>query len=179
MPLEIRYDSDVPNDSTFTRLVQRYSGDMTPRAMLDELLRVGAVVETDQNWFKVLRREYVPDTLAPDFLERIGTSVHDFTHTIEANLEKEGPGKGRFERTVKRDGGMRSQDMPLFDDYVRTKCQQLLEDIDNWFSKLPDPEPRDKIINTGVGIYHFITNDEDDQVRKIQDLLDDRMDKNQ
>ena len=48
MPLEIRYDSDVPNDSTFTRLVQRYSGDMTPRAMLDELLRVGAVVETDE-----------------------------------------------------------------------------------------------------------------------------------
>ena len=44
MPLEIRYDSDVPNDTTFVELVQQYSGDMTPRAMLDELLRVGAVL---------------------------------------------------------------------------------------------------------------------------------------
>ena len=49
MPLEIRYDSEVPNDTTFVRLVQQYSGDMTPRAMLDELLRVEAVIETDQH----------------------------------------------------------------------------------------------------------------------------------
>jgi hypothetical protein len=64
MPLELRYDSEVPGDATFLRLVQRYSGDMTPRAMLDELLRIGAVVETDQNWFKVLRREYVTHSCA-------------------------------------------------------------------------------------------------------------------
>ena len=51
--------------------------------MLDELLRVGAVVETDNNWFKVLRREYVPEALAPHFLNRIGTSVHDFVQTVE------------------------------------------------------------------------------------------------
>ena len=177
MPLEIRYDSDVQNDTTFSRLVQLYSGDMTPRAMLDELMRVGAVVETDQNWFKVLRREYVPDTLAPDFLERIGTSVHDFVHTIESNLEKEAPGKGRFERTVKRDGGMRTEDLPLFDEYVRNKCQLLLEDIDNWLSKLPMPNrKKDEIVNTGVGIYHFITSEERLESRKLKDLLDDRAD---
>ena len=179
MPLEVRYDSDVPNDATFVRLVQRYSGDMTPRAMLDELMRVGAVVETDQNWFKVLRREYVPDTLAPDFLERLGTSVHDFVHTIEANIEKEAPGKGRFERTVKRDGGMRAQDVPLFDEYVRAKGQQLLEDIDNWLSKLPEPEGESgRSIDTGVGIYHFIRTEDGSESRKIQDLLDDRASNN-
>ena len=59
MPLELRYDSDMPEDVTFVKLVQRFSGDMTPRAMLDELVRVGAVIETDQNWFKAVRREYV------------------------------------------------------------------------------------------------------------------------
>lgn len=175
MPLEVRYDSDIEKDSTFVRLVQRYSGDMTPRAMLDELLRVGAVVETDYNWFKVLRREYVPASFAPDFLERVGVGIHDFVHTIEANLEKEGPGKGRFERTVKRDGGIRVQDLPIFDQFVRTKCQFLLEEIDNWLSKLPSGgSNNEEMVEVGVGIYQFIKNKDESQPKKIQDLLDDR-----
>lgn len=177
MPLEIRYDSDVPNDTTFVRLVQQYSGDMTPRAMLDELLRVGAVVETDRNWFKVIRREYVPEALAPDFLERVGVGIHDFIHTVEVNLEKSTDKKGLFERTVRREGGMRSQDLPLFDTYVREKCQALLEEIDNWLTNLdpPDPKKGDKVVNTGVGIYHFVVADDANEV-PLKDLLEARKD---
>lgn len=177
MPLEIRYDSEVPNDATFVRLVQQYSGDMTPRAMLDELLRVGAVVETDRNWFKAVRRDYVPQTLAPDFLERVGRGVHNFVHTIEENMQKSGPGKGRFERTVRPDSGMREADLPIFDQYVRRKCQALLEDIDNWLAKLEPPNKKsgEKVIQTGVGIYHFVVDERDNnEDRAIKDLLEDR-----
>jgi hypothetical protein len=174
MPLELRYDSDLPADATFIRLVQRYSGDMTPRAMLDELLRVGAVVETDQNWFKVVRREYVPHTLAPDFLERVGRGVHNFVHTIEMNMQKVGPGKGRFERTVRPDSGLRIQDLPLFDQYVRQKSQALLEDIDNWLTKLEKPNKNDTTIQTGVGIYHFVVEDDEYDEKNIKELLEER-----
>lgn len=174
MPLELRYDSDVPVDETFVRLVQRYSGDMTPRAMLDELLRVGAVVETDQSWFKVIRREYVPHTLAPDFLERVGRGVHNFVHTIEMNMQKTGPGKGRFERTVRPDHGIKARDLPLFDQYVRHKCQALLEDIDNWLTKLDQPQKHDDIVQTGVGIYHFVVEDDEYEDKNIKELLEER-----
>jgi len=174
MPLELRYDSNSPEDATFTRLVQRYSGDMTPRAMLDELLRVGTVVETDQNWFKVLRREYVPHSLAPDFLERVGKGVHNFVHTIEFNMQKSEKGKGKFERTVSRDGGLRAQDLPLFEEYIQTKCQALLEEMDNWLTKLEDPKEGDEVIQTGVGIYHFVIEKDDYNVKKIKDLLEER-----
>jgi Family of unknown function (DUF6502) len=174
MPLELRYDSDIPADATFVRLVQRYSGDMTPRAMLDELLRVGAVVETDQSWFKVVRREYVPHTLAPDFLERVGRGVHNFVHTIEMNMQKVGPGKGRFERTVRPDSGLRVQDLPLFDQYVRQKSQALLEDIDNWLTKLEKPNKNDTTIQTGVGIYHFVVEDDEYDEKNIKELLEER-----
>jgi hypothetical protein len=175
MPLEVRYDSDIPNDCTFVRLVQQYSGDMTPRAMLDELLRVKAVVETDQNWFKVLRREYVPEALAPDFLARLGRGVHDFVHTLEENMLKPSTRVGRFERTVRPDAGLDARNLDAFDSFVRERCQGLLEEIDNWLSKFdpPDPKKGDKVIQTGVGIYHFVV-DEQDQVRKIKDLLEDR-----
>ena len=177
MPLEIRYDSDTQNDTTFVRLVQQYSGDMTPRAMLDELLRVGAVVETDRHWYKVVRREYVPEALAPDFLERIGVGIHDFIHTVEVNLEKTEANKGLFERVVRREGGMKADDLPVFDAYVRDKCQALLEEIDNWLTNLEDPDPKrgDAVVDTGVGIYHFVVKSEYEDV-PIKELLEPRKD---
>jgi hypothetical protein len=174
MPLELRYDSEVAADATFVRLVQRYSGDMTPRAMLDELLRVGAVVETEQSWFKVVRREYVPHTLAPDFLERVGRGVHNFVHTIEMNMQKAGPGKGRFERTVRPDSGLKIENLPLFDQYVRQKSQALLEDIDNWLTKLERPNKNDTTVQTGVGIYHFVVEDDEYDEKNIKELLEER-----
>ena len=177
MPLEVRYDSDIPNDTTFVRLVQQYSGDMTPRAMLDELLRVGAVIETDRHWYKVVRREYVPEALAPDFLERIGVGIHDFIHTVEVNLEKTEANKGLFERVVRREGGMKADDLPVFDAYVRDKCQALLEEIDNWLTNLDDPDPKrgDQVVDTGVGIYHFVVKSEYEDV-PIKELLEPRKD---
>jgi hypothetical protein len=174
MPLELRYDSDIPADATFTKLVQRYSGDMTPRAMLDELVRVGTVVETDQNWFKVLRRDYVPFTLAPDFLERVGRVIHNFVHTIEANMQRPAGEKGIFERTVMPPGGLRPQDLPLFESYIHQKSQALLEDIDNWLSKLEQPSQREEAIHTGVGIYHYVVEQDEVSEINIKEMLEER-----
>lgn len=176
MPLELRYDSGVPADVTFVKLVHRFSGDMTPRAMLDELVRVGVVVETDKSWFKVVRRDYVPNLLAPDFLERVGSVIHNFVHTIEANMEKEGPGKGRFERSVWRPGGIKVSDLSKFNDFVRDRCQRLLDEIDNWLSKLEAPNEKagEEVVHTGVGIYHYVVHEENLPAQRIQELLDDR-----
>ena len=176
MPLELRYDSDLASDATFSKLVQRYSGDMTPRAMLDELLRVGAVVETDESWFKVSRREYVPHALDADFLERVGRGVHNFINTIEMNMRKTGPGKGRFERTVRPDRGLRAEDLSRFDEYIREKGQAFLEDIDNWLTKLEQPGAEDDVIQTGVGIYHFVVEDDEYDEKNIKEFLEERSD---
>jgi len=175
MPLEVRYDSDVPNDVTFVRLVQQYSGDMTPRAMLDELLRVGSVKETDHNWFKVLRREYVPEALAPDSLERLGRGVHDYINTIEENMQAQNKGSSRFERFVAPELGLLRKDLPKFDEFIRDKCQGLLEEIDNWLSKqqAPDKARGDDIVQTGVGVFHYVTKDDTD-IKNIKELLEER-----
>jgi len=175
LPLEVRYDSDNSRDVTFVKLVQQYSGDMTPRAMLDELLRVGAVIETDQNWFKVVRREYVPQTLAPDFLERAGRGIHDFIRTVEENLERKHGEQGRFERTVRPSAGMKAENLPAFAAYVNSKCQGLLEEIDNWLANLEEPDPNrgDVVIQTGVGIYHFVVRSDAEEL-SVQQLLESR-----
>jgi hypothetical protein len=157
MPLEIRYEDSGINAVTFSTLVRRYSGDMSPRSMLDELMRVGAVVETEPGWLKVLRRVYEPQTLAQDNFERVGEVVKNFIDTVDFNLQKEKLGTGRFERIVYSPEGIRNEDMPKFDRYVKERCQALLEEIDNWIAQLEVPDKGSKkVTHTGVGIYHYI-----------------------
>ena len=76
IPLELSFDST--NGVSFTALVREYSGDMAPRAMLDELLRVGAVEKAAAGTLKILTRAYVPESLHADALERLGGVISSF-----------------------------------------------------------------------------------------------------
>jgi hypothetical protein len=158
VPIEVPFDSE--RGASFVELVRRYSGDMAPRAMLDELLRIGAVEKLATGWFKVLTRAYVPESLHPDALQRLGEVVRNFINTVEFNMEKTGPGAGRFERVVVADSGLRADLLPAFDKLLRIKGQQLLVELDNWLSAqevTPTAQnPSPDRLKTGVGIYHFI-----------------------
>lgn len=178
MPLEIRYEEGDLSAVNFTTLVRRYSGDMSPRSMLDELMRVGAVVETEPGWLKVLRRVYEPQTMAQDNFERVGEVVKNFVDTVDFNLQKEKAGAGRFERIVYSPEGIRNEDFPKFRNYVNERCQALLEDIDNWIARLDLPENSqsarksdDAVTHTGIGIYHYVERREDEATfkAKLQD----------
>ena len=108
-------------------------------------------------------RSYIPASLHPDALERLGTVVNNFVTTYEFNMEYREQGGTRFERVVYADKGLRTDLMPAFDKLLRTKGLQLLIELDNWLSaqetsataKLKDA-PR---VSTGVGIYHFVEDD--------------------
>ena len=171
MPLEVKYEDSGCNTVTFTSLVRRYSGDMSPRSMLDELMRVGAVVETEPGWLKVLRRVYEPQTLAKDNFERVGEVVKNFVDTVDFNLQKEVLGAGRFERIVYSPEGIRNEDMPRFNRYIKERCQALLEEIDNWIAQLDLPEKpnEEDVTHTGIGIYHYI--ERRDEKRTLKEKL--------
>ncbi len=160
LPLDVPYDG--VEEKTFAGLVRRYTGDMPPRAMLDELLRIGVVKETDEGRIKVLTRTYLPQADAPESLDRLGHTVCSFVETIDFNRREQDPGKRLLERTVVADAGIRLSELPLFQAYVRERGQFLLEEIDDWLSKLDPPKEQElePIIQTGVGIYHFIKHDE-------------------
>jgi len=161
MPLELPFETDSGSD--FVSLVRRHSGDMAPRAMLDELLRVGAVERLATGAFKVLMRAYIPESFHPDALQRFSEVVRDFINTYEFNIGKR-PGLGRFERIVIADNGLREDLMPAFDALIRTKGQNLLVELDNWLSaqelSAKAKNKGAKRIRTGVGIYHFVTHDD-------------------
>jgi hypothetical protein len=173
LPLELQYETNNPGELTFAELVKRHSGDMSPRSILDELIRVGAVRETDAGWYRVLRREYITDAQGRDTFERTGFIVRNFVNTVDFNMTKSAPGKGRFERHVFPADGLRVEDMPLFDAFLRERCQTLLEELDNWLAKLPVPDAKkgDRVMHTGVGVYHYMTNEDDD--RNLRTVLQD------
>lgn len=173
LPLELQYETNNPGELTFAELVKRHSGDMSPRSILDELIRVGAVRETDAGWYRVLRREYITDAQGRDTFERTGFIVRNFVNTVDFNMTKSAPGKGRFERHVFPADGLRVEDMPLFDAFLRERCQTLLEELDNWLAKLPVPDGTkgDRVLHTGVGVYHYMTNEDDD--RNLRTVLQD------
>lgn len=173
LPLELQYETNNPGEPTFAELVKRHSGDMSPRSILDELIRVGAVRETDAGWYRVLRREYITDAQGRDTFERTGFIVRNFINTVDFNMTKTAPGKGRFERHVFPADGLRAEDVPRFDNFLRERCQALLEELDNWLAKLPIPDANkgDEVIHTGVGVYHYMTNEADD--RNLRTVLED------
>lgn len=159
MPLDLQYETENPDELTFSLLVKRHSGDMSPRSILDELVRVGAVREIDGGWFRVLRRDYIPEAKGVHNFERTGSVIRNFVNTIDFNMTKLAPGKGRFEREVVADHGIRLEDLPKFDEYLRARCQSLLEEVDNWLTNLPKPNIKkgERVVRTGLGIYHYLS----------------------
>ena len=161
LPLELQFEE--PGEADVLKLVQKYSGDMAARAMLDELIRVKAVQEMDGGWYKVLTRTYLPEVDAPDSLDRLAKSVSNFIGTLDYNRQENDPDQRLFERIVFADNGIRPEDLPLFKDYIREKAQLLLEDIDNWLSKLEPPdEEKSDAISTGLGVFHYVDYDEEE-----------------
>lgn len=156
LPLEVPYDS--PGDRTFVELVRRYTGDMPARAMMDELLRIGVAKEAEGGRVKVLTRTYLPKVDAPESLDRLGNAVCNFVETMDFNRTESDPEKRLLERTVEADEGIRLRDLPVFQEYARERGQLLLEEIDDWLSKLEpiDNKTQEPIIHTGVGIYHYL-----------------------
>jgi hypothetical protein len=137
-----------------------YADDVQPRSLLDELLRVNAVRETDDGYVRLLNRTYLPTPLDPVGLERLGNVVNYFIDTVDFNLQKKKQGEGRFERYAITMEGLSHAKFQAFDDLIREKGQELLEILDDWLGqnetkgghKLPSTES----IRTGVGIFHFV-----------------------
>jgi predicted XRE-type DNA-binding protein len=161
LPLELRFEGR--NGYFFSNLVQKYSGDMAARAMLDELLRIGAVKETETGWYKVLTRTYMPVVDEMDSLDRLASVIRNFINTIDRNINEPDPEKRLFERHVFADNGIKKKDLPKFRSFIKGRAQLLIAETDNWLSQLDQPNEDDKnIVNTGLGIFHYIETDDDE-----------------
>jgi len=152
----------IAGDSgSFTALVRRYSGDMPVRGMLDELLRVGAVVRVDKDSVKLVARSYVPAAGNSEKIFMLGTDVADLVATIDHNIQCDATTNSaspRFQRKVMYDN-LPVEAVEQFKKLSSLRAQQLIEEFDHWLAR------HDRDINpeitghgrqrAGIGIYYF------------------------
>jgi len=161
IPLELPYESSVADEPSIVGLVKTYSGDMAPRQMLNELLRCGSVLEVDER-YKAVSRLYEPTALSPELIVRLGEIGHRFFSTAAMNIEKKGQGTGYFDRFVYADEGCSENVIGMFDDYIKVRGQDFLEELDVWFST-NESSNMSKEHRKGTGLYmvHYVETDED------------------
>ena len=148
-----------PNEgeASFAALVRRYSGDMPVRAVLDELLRVGAVHQRKDERLELRTAAYVPQAGQVEKLRILGSDVADLIATIDHNLQH-GATDPRFQRKVMYRNYPAAR-LPAFRQLSSVQAQALLETFDQWLQDHAQPDPGEDTtaprMRLGVGIYYF------------------------
>jgi hypothetical protein len=169
IPLELPYEASGDDEPSFVELVRQYSGDMAPRQMLNQLTEAGSVVEVDGR-YKAVRRIFKHSTLSPSLIKRLGEVGYRVFSTAAKNIDKQMEGSGYFDRMVFADDGCTDEVIEKFDEYIKPKGQEFLEEIDVWFSSRKEEnvpgEPRKE---TGLYMVHYVEAEED--LDNLRDLL--------
>jgi len=153
-PARLPFEGD---GASFATLVKRFSGDVPPRAVLDELVRVGAAELRDDGTVRLLARAYLPATGEVDKLAILGADTADLIATIDHNLQA--PAEAALlQRKVVYDN-LPSEVLAQFRPLVARRSQALLEELDRWLAER-DRDTAPAVEGTGqcrsgLGIYYF------------------------
>ena len=146
---------------SFSSLVKKYSGDIPPRAILDELERVGVVERDDKGFIRLLSRAYIPKSGINEKIEYLGTDVAALLYTMDRNIYEENKSKF-FQRKVYYDN-LPVEVIGELQKMIAKNSQELLEKVDVAMAEY-DRDVNPDVKGTGrkaigVGIYYF-ENDE-------------------
>jgi hypothetical protein len=143
--------------ASFSELVKRFSGNVPPRAILDELIHVGAAERRKDGKIALLTRAYIPGNIDAHKLNILGTDVHHLIATIDHNINPE-TSEPRFQRKVSFDN-LPDHVLPEFRKLYNKRSQDLLEDADQWLARHDrDINPEVKGVGrnrAGFGIFFF------------------------
>jgi hypothetical protein len=142
---------------SFSLLAKYYSGDIHPRAILDELLRIEAVSNLADGRFRLQKQIYWPHNDKEMKLNILGTDVAHLINTIGHNLEADPP-DAFVQRKVLYDN-LPAECLAAVRQHVRLHAQKLTDHFDKYLSELdrdtnPDVDGSGRH-TAGVGIYYF------------------------
>jgi hypothetical protein len=141
----------------FPELVKRYSGDIPPRAILDELLRVGVVKKLKGDLLQLKKRGYVPHKSNKEMLEIMAESGADLLETMDHNL-KMPTEESRLQLQVAYDN-LPLESVEIFRTMNRERAHEFIQGLDQFLAK----EDRDANSTSegqgryraGMGVYYF------------------------
>jgi len=144
--------------ATFEALLKRCgTGDVRPSTLLKELRSAGAVRPTADGKLEVLKREYVPHTMAKVLIRLWGTVLADVGTTYVHNLTRGPKTRARFERAAVNDRVLASA-LPEFEQFLNEEGQAFLERLDAWLTAhqpTGEGDTAQETIRLGAGVYHI------------------------
>jgi len=150
-PLALPFDGE---ESSFSDLVNGYSGDIPPRAVLDELLRVGLVERDDTGLIRLVSRAYVPNTGLLEKISIMGVEAADLLNTMDHNIHS-AAGAAFFQRKVCY-YRFPARHLPALRQMTQQNAQKLLEQINRWMAEHDDGDNVTEPCNrAGMSIYYF------------------------
>ncbi len=161
IPLELPYENGGEDEPSFAKLVKRYSGDMAPRQMLNQLIESGAIVEVEGR-YRAVSRIFMHSKLSPDLIRRLGSVGYRVFSSAAKNIDRMDEKGGHFDRMVFADDGCTDEVIELFDEFIRTRGQEFLEELDVWFSSRKDlNKPGSPRKETGLYMVHYVEDEND------------------
>lgn len=151
-PLDLPFETGKPS---FVQLVKKHSGDMQPRAIADELLRVGAVEEVEGR-LRMTTRGYVPASDPESVAEILGIDTAELIETIDHNMQA-GEDDRLFQLKVLSDN-VPAEHIDEFNAYSRRLARPVLEELNRWLAERDmkrDWSGDDDRAVLGLGIYQI------------------------
>lgn len=152
-PLDLPLAGDGP---TFSDLVRRHSGDMYPRSIADELVRLGAVEEIDGR-LRMTARGYVPGADPERIIDILGIDTSEFIETIDHNLQQERDAERLLQLKVLCDN-LPAEHLEEFNRYSTRLSRPVLEELARWLSERDmgtDWSGEDDRLQVGLGVYQI------------------------
>lgn len=152
-PLVLPLRGELPS---FETLVERYSGDITARAILDELIRIGAAEKIGKESVKLNQLGYIPDHEDPEKIELFTTHAGDMLETGAHNLSPE-CNKPRLQQQLTYHEIPESV-IREFETISREKSVALLNELNQWLADKKTnvkPQPGEATGRVGLGIYYL------------------------
>ena len=142
-------------------------------------MRVGAAtIAEESGMIRVLKRTFIPEQMAPELIEVFARGVRRYVETIDHNLGEQEANNRRFERWVFPDYGIREEDWVPFNEMVRDRLQEVIEDLETQFVLFRRPRAGvDRTLSVGVGLYLYKDDLADD--KKFQEMLSTLLDDEQ
>ena len=142
---------------SFHDLVRLYSGDVPPRAVLDELRRCGAVEIVDGESVRLKRFAYFPVSGSIEELEFLHGYVGDLLETLDYNMRNNAkPGEGRPCRQAFSQR-LSEEQLPEVRSYIRKELEGLSRKVHHFVSEREDKVKRSgkQYHRAGLGLYYF------------------------
>ncbi len=151
-PLDLPMAGEAPN---FTELVKKYSGDMYPKSVADELLRIGAVEWVGES-LRLSSRGYVTAKDPATLVDHLGVDTAELIETIDYNLQA-GDGERLLQYKILSDN-LPEEHLPAFNALLKRVARQAIDEVTHWLNAHDQGKDRSgptKRYTAGLGLFQI------------------------